>query len=206
MILAANRRGSHALVAFLLFWMSVSPPARGDDTSQVLIPSKDKTALEQAVRLRQSKPQEAITQLEALTVRQPEYYKAWYNLGLAYADENSYANAIRSIEKAKEVRAKHQITDSTIFNSAGYVYMLAGQAGKAEENFKQALDFESNLPLGSKRKLYNNLGSLYLSTGRYQDAEKYLTYSAEELHSSAAREQLKTLRSLRAAEAKPISK
>jgi Flp pilus assembly protein TadD len=56
-----------------------------------------------------------------------------------------------------------------------------------------ALKQVDKLPEAGQRKVYNNIGTLYLNMGRYGEARKYLTIAAEKYDSKQAREDLDLL-------------
>jgi tetratricopeptide (TPR) repeat protein len=135
----------------------------------------------------------AIAQFKTVIEKQPDYFAAYYNLGLALVEKSSYSAAIEALEKAREIRERNQLRDATIYNSLGWAYMLSGNKDQAEKYFSQGIRNESNLSAESKARLYNNSGWLYMSTGQYKQARAALTTAATQYKSKTAIENLKTL-------------
>jgi tetratricopeptide (TPR) repeat protein len=170
------------------------------DAFQKQIPAADVRELEQARALRARKqPAEAIKILEPLVARQPQFFNAQYELGLAISDTSPESGkAIPALEKAAALKRAHpEVTDAHVFNTLGWAYMLSGQPKPAEAAFKEAEARRDQLTPDVQRRLYNNLGFLYLSTGRRDAAEKYLHTAAEKYDSAQARTNLKTLNALK---------
>ena len=168
------------------------------DAYQPNIPPQLVTQLEQTKQfLVAGRPEEAIPGLERLVKANPDYFSAAYNLGLAYSDLRQYDNALAMLTRAREIRERLSIADATVYNALGYTYVLSGQPRKAEESYLQGLKNVSLLTSDSKRRLYNNIGNLYLNVGRYEDAQKYLGTAAQEYKSTVARENLKVLGTVR---------
>jgi tetratricopeptide (TPR) repeat protein len=123
----------------------------------------------------------------------PDYYRAYYNLGLAYSEIDDYENANKCFDEAFKIRAKYNIQDVTIFNSAGWVSMKYRDYQKAENLFKQGIALKDKNKESSNRSLYNNLGVLYFNTQRFDEAKKYLTIAKIEYNSENAANTLKII-------------
>jgi tetratricopeptide (TPR) repeat protein len=158
------------------------------DTFQPQIPAAEVLQLEKARELRKlKKPREAIAILLAVVTRQPGYFNAQYELGLAQSDVlDELAKSIPALEKAAALKRDHpEVTDAHVFNSLGWVYMYTGRTGDAERLFKEAERNQQQLSPDARRRLYNNLGALYLNTGRHAEAEKYLQVASQKIRQRA---------------------
>lgn len=85
--------------------------------------------------------------------------------------------AARKFEEAVELNPK----EANAWNGFGWALFNGGQPMRAERAFEQCVKLEP-----SHAAALNGLGQLYLSRGEYNEAEKYLTKSAENPHASAA--------------------
>ena len=101
---------------------------------------------------------------------QPEHFRATYNLGLAYSQSGKTTQAIQSLERATTLREKSNAQDFTIYNTLGYLYMREGDYASAEKQFLKGLQFKDRLSPNSRGLLTNNLGTLYLSQGKVDQA------------------------------------
>ena len=141
---------------------------------------------------------QAITILADVVKRNPNFFSAQYNLGLAYLDQKQNDQGIAALEKAAALkRSIPSITDASIFNSLGWAYMLKGDYIKAEASLKEGELNANSLSDESKRRLYTNTGWLYMNTGRFNEAEKYLKIVNEKYDSKFARENLKIIDEVR---------
>lgn len=138
-------------------------------------------------------PQKSINISNELLKTNPEYYRAYYNLGLAYSELKDYQNSEKNFDKAFEIRKKYNIKDATIFNSAGWVSMKYGDYKRAEELFKNGIELKDINTVASNRSLYNNIGVLYFNTQRFDEAKKYLTTAKDEYNSENAANTLKII-------------
>ena len=177
--------------------LSVIGQARAQvDSFQLGISAAEVRKLQQAKALRKSgKTKEAISVLRDVVSRQPDYFNAQYELGLAISDNlENIADAIPPLEKAAAIkRVTPSVTDAHIFNSLGWAYMYTGRKAEAEKVLKEAEASSNQLAPDAQRRLYNNLGFLYLNKGNTQAAESYLRIAAEKYGSTQARQNLKTL-------------
>lgn len=172
-----------------------------EDHFQKEIPPGNVQRLEVARQLRKNgKIADAIKRLRSLIRDEPNYYRAHYNLALAYVFKKDYDEAIKSFKKALEIKQYSNITDATIYNSIGWFYFLKGNYGKSEEYFKIAMKKENLdlLTIESKQKLFNNIGVLYMNMGELELSKKYWNKSVDEYNSSQARKNLEMLKELKA--------
>lgn len=145
-------------------------------------------------------PEKSVKILKDLLKVKPDYYRAHYNLGLAYSELNDYQNAKESFEKAFEMREKESIPDVTIFNAAGWASMKAGDYKRAEELFMKGIELKKDNTFRSNRALYNNLGLLYFNTQRFNEAKRYLEVARDEYGSRSAANTLQIIKELEEAE------
>ena len=96
---------------------------------------------------------------------QPHYAGAFYLAGLATATNPA---AVTKDSIAVTAKLKTMITNSHELNSLGYVWMVAGESGKA------LLAFQLNAALfPADANVYNSLGDIYMKAGRKELAKKY---------------------------------
>lgn len=117
----------------------------------------------------------------------PDYYRALFNLGLIYQSQGKGPQAIETLERALQARDKLKISDVSILNSLGWVYLNSGNLDKAESIFLEALKTESTNKPASNQLILNNLGYLYLQKGDAVTARAYLDKSIKEYDNSGAK-------------------
>lgn len=80
---------------------------------------------------------ESITELERVVEEKNDYFRAWFNLGLAYwqasSENDLYEKSKRAFDHAIDIRDREKISDISVFNSAGWVSMRAGDYNSAGE-------------------------------------------------------------------------
>jgi tetratricopeptide (TPR) repeat protein len=199
-MLSTNSWYARAIAIAFLCVAGLSPAQDSKDKYQPDIPAGDVKQLAVARSERTSgHTDQAIKSLDTLIRKSPDYYSAQYNLGLAYLDAKQNDKAIEALERALAIKKKNStISDATIFNSLGWAYMVKGDAINAETAFKNGETEINGLPDESKRRLYTNMGWLYMNTGRLDQAEKYLKLVDERYDSPFAKENLKIINSVRA--------
>jgi Flp pilus assembly protein TadD len=148
----------------------------------------------------------AETTLRELTEREPAYFNANYRLGLLLADQGRYPEAVTVLERTRAIRDEQRINDATVLNSLGWAYLLGGDAASAERWLLEAKANENMLSADSRAKVYNNLGYLYMTTGRYPQARAVLETADKTYGSTFARDNLKTLNKLQQSVESPKSK
>lgn len=192
-------RGAYLVIAGLLL-VSVpgSTQEEGRDPYQPRISPESVTQLQAARSLRRQQDYDrAIEAFEDLVRAEPDYYRAHYNLGLAYADSGEYEKAIEALEEALTIRNEERLPEYTIFNSIGWVHLLKGDYSAAERHFQAGLDQVERLDDDSHLRVLNNLGLLYLYSGRYQEAQETLESAVEEFGSETASRSLELLQAVR---------
>ena len=81
--------------------------------------------------------------LQELVRKRPDSYSAYYNLGLAYEDNNQTDQAISALTKALAIRNSQNIQETTIYNSLGWAYLTYGQYEQAEKYLLMAANAET---------------------------------------------------------------
>lgn len=114
----------------------------------------------------------------AIKSGKPRYLGYVYiNTGNTYIYVSDYASALESFEKAVEQYKKINYLPglaSTILNK-GNAYFYAGDNEKAEKVYNEALQIQLKCPkdLHSLSNIYNNIGSVCGTAGKYTEAENY---------------------------------
>ena len=129
--------------------------------------------------------------LKRVTSKKDDYFRAWFNLGLAYwqastKEKSFFGESIDAFDRAIRIRDKEAIQDITIFNSAGWVSLSAGDYKQAEIYLIRGL---KDIELGTeytKEAIYTNLGRLYFYTQRFDLAEEYSSKAVEEFGNTDA--------------------
>lgn len=141
-------------------------------------------------------PNNSVKILTELINEKSDYYRALYNLGLAYSELGEYQKANETFDKALKIREEQQLEDLTIFNSAGWVSLNEQNYERAEKLFKKGLEYESVNSLYSNRALHNNIGLLYFYTQKFDDSKKYLEKATEKYNSESAKDTLKIIENI----------
>lgn len=138
-------------------------------------------------------PNKSIEIINQLVAERQDYYRGYFNLGLAYGELKEFSKAQESFSKALEIRAKLGLPDTTIFNSAGWVCMNAGNIDCAKNYFEQAISENRDTPNFTTKAAYNNLGQLYFNAQRFDEAKRYLRIAYDKFGSTAAGDTLKLI-------------
>ena len=165
------------------------------DELQPSIPDSENDLVARAKDLRLDKHDPAAAEKVLLGVvqRYPDYYKGHYNLGLVYQEKGDYERAIAELERAKSIRESQNLTDYSIYNTLGWVWMLKGDTTAAEGYYKLALQYESKNTPDTNTRLYNNLSWFYYALGKPDEARKYVNVAADKYHSKSATEMKKLI-------------
>ncbi|HEV8239011.1 MAG TPA: tetratricopeptide repeat protein [Thermoanaerobaculia bacterium] len=137
-------------------------------------------------KLQQGTLDEAISILDKAVAAQPNFFRAHYNLGLAKLRKGDVDDGIRSLTQALQLREKEGLKDATIYNSLGYAYMVKRDWANGEKYLRAAAQHETENTQTSNQKVYNNLGLLYLYTGRFDDARKVFVVARDRFGSTQA--------------------
>ena len=92
----------------------------------------------------------------------PEFYEAWFNLGVAYQAASDLANALKAYEEAVRLRPR----DTRAYRNLGRVYLRLERYEDGAKAFEAARDLSPD-----SAKSYNDLGVAYRQLGRSSDAE-----------------------------------
>lgn len=131
--------------------------------------------------------------LEEVVRKQPTYYRAWFNLGLALNQAGDYPGAKAAFEKAVDLRVKLSIKDISLLNSAGWAAMQNGDYASAEKWLRMALGDIGQGSASTKGSVYYNLGQLYFFTQRFDQARAHLKIARDQFGSKQAAETLKLI-------------
>jgi Flp pilus assembly protein TadD len=179
------------LTALAAAIVTVATPTPAQDRFQTHIPELEVSTLLQAKDERRAgNSVEAAAHLYALTQRAPDYYLAHYNLALVLAERGDLGGAIDSFNRAIQIRDAEELPEWTIFNSAGWAHLLAGDLETAERLLWRGVDGFDKLDERSRRKLLNNLGLVYVYKREFDKARPYLKRAADEYKSDLARKNL----------------
>jgi len=183
-----------SIVCFVSALAAWSAPALCQDKFQAKIDPTTAQRLQEARKLRVAGELDtSIVQLKELVVRNPNYYAANYNLGLALTDAKRPNEGIHFLERARSIREADKIPDATIYNSLGWAYMVDGRFTDAESAFQLAQRNQGLLSTESKTRRYNNWGWLYLSTGRTDLAKRKFQVAEREFGSDYATKNIKAI-------------
>jgi tetratricopeptide (TPR) repeat protein len=146
--------------------------------------------------------QESIPVFIELVKQNPDYFLAWYNLGLAYTAKNDFNNGAKALEKAIQVQLRLLEGDRikpefTVYNTAAWALMQLNDYDKAERYLKVSYDNLDKLPSkDSQSRVLNNYGLLKMKQSDYEGAKK-LFNAALALGNPIARDNLVALERLR---------
>ncbi len=164
-----------AVIALSIILMHFNAFADNEDKFQKTINAEHVSQLDEAVALRrEGNLQESIQMIDSLLLQQPNYYRAHYNIALAYTDLGQFSEAFGHFEKAKSIREAENINDPTLDNSIGWAYLLDQNYEKSEQNFDHAIKNSAKLRKSSKAKLFNNYAQLKIHQGDLKTANEYL--------------------------------
>ena len=135
----------------------------------------------------------AVDILQAVVAKRPDYYRAQFNLGLAWHEAGDYAKSTQAFEKAMKIRLDRKIEDISLLNSAGWASLQNGDYATAIVRLKMALEDIEQGTKATQSSVYYNLGQVYFLTQRFTDAEQYLTKAKNEYGSAQAAETLKLI-------------
>ena len=123
----------------------------------------------------------SISILEDVVEKEKNYYRAWFNLALAFDRKNYDAAKVNEAYlTAIDIAQKENIKDGTIYNSAGWANLRRRNYKVAEEFFNTGLEFEQINSDWTNSAIQYNLGRLYFETRDYQKAKLHLTVSLSE--------------------------
>ena len=97
----------------------------------------------------------------------PDYYEAFYNMGVAQQNENYLKAALKSYSEA--IKIKPNYADS--FNNIGLIQHIQGYFKEAIKSFSQAIEIQPNFA-----SAYNNIANSLIEIGEFESASD--NYSA----------------------------
>ena len=171
-----------------------------DDPIQPQYKGADAKAVDSAKNLRLAQRfNESIELLLPIAKREPEYYRAMYQLALACAERaQSASKQPKDIDNADKwfrmaIAQKEQLEaagkpldEYTIYNSYGWFLIENGRFKEAEANLLKGLKELDKLPsTTSRQRVLNNLSLVYKQQGRLREAAD-LSKKAIELGSMTA--------------------
>ncbi len=172
-------------IALFMSLLSISSFAQTVDPIQPQYKGADALAVDKAKTLRlERKYDDSINLLLPLVKREPEYYRAMYQLALACAERAQSAfkqpkdieNADKwfrmAIAEKERLRAAGKpLNEYTIYNSYGWFLMEVGRFKDAEASLLKGLNELDKLPsVQSQQRVLNNLAIVYKRQGRFNEA------------------------------------
>ncbi|GGY79721.1 hypothetical protein GCM10011613_25830 [Cellvibrio zantedeschiae] len=197
-------------VLLLLTQLLFAELAFADDPIQPQYKGADAKAVDTAKTLRLAQRyNESIELLLPITKREPEYYRAMYQLALACAERaQSLSKQPKDIENADKwfrmaIAQKEQLQaagkpldEYTIYNSYGWFLIENGRFKDAEASLLKGLNELDKLPsVTSRQRVLNNLSLVYKRQGRFKEAAD-LSKKAIELGSVTAQKNLVEIRQM----------
>lgn len=183
--------------------------AHADDPIQPQYKGADAQAVDKAKTLRLEKKFDAsIDLLLPLAKREPQYYRAMYQLALACAERaQSTSRKEKDIENADKwfrlaIAEKERLSaqgkplnEYTIYNSYGWFLMETGRFKDAEDTFLKGIKELDKLPTVSQQRILNNLSIVYKNQGRWKEAAE-LSKRAVDLGSTTAQKNLREIQQI----------
>lgn len=130
----------------------------------------------------------SIVILNEIVNKKPDYYRAWYNLGLAYYSKHpdNPENSITALNMAINIQNKRIVRpDKSIFNTIGYIYLNSRRYDEAEKYLNIGLNIDDSNKWTDSALLYN-LGRLYFEKIQYDKSLEYLNRAIDEFGNPAA--------------------
>lgn len=109
--------------------------------------------------------EEALEQYTMILRKHPDHAGTYASMALTYAAMNQVDKAIEFYEKALQAGPQHNVEAANILSNLGVVYARKGEAGKAENHFRQAVTVNPQFAQG-----HNNLGLFLSNSGRQNEA------------------------------------
>jgi serine/threonine-protein kinase len=103
---------------------------------------------------------DALVELQRAVSLRPEYWGNYSSLGVLYLRAGKHRDAIAAFTRMTDLKPD----DNAAYQQLGTAYQLAGDTAHARENYERANS------LGPNANASLNLGAIYHSEGRYEDA------------------------------------
>ena len=107
----------------------------------------------------------AVENLNKALVINPEYFKAYYNLGCIFLNKKAYELA----EKNLLLAIKYNKDFAYSYYNLGTLYLKTGDYKKAKKNFLKAIFLKNN-----EKYFYLNLAYTYKNLGKEKEAKKLI--------------------------------
>jgi tetratricopeptide (TPR) repeat protein len=150
----------------------------------------------------EGKVDQSIETLKDATAKDSSNFRAQYNLALGLAGTDQKVAADSAFLKAIEAGEAQGMPDPTIYNSYGWFLMQQGKYSAAEQQFNKGVKHIDALSDGSKQRLLNNLGMLYMQTDRIDKAQAQFSKTASAFDSAGAKRSLAIIQTIKKNEAK----
>jgi tetratricopeptide (TPR) repeat protein len=178
------RSSSRNVLILLFLSLPITIPVWAQDAFQPTLQRSMVNRFQNAQAFRKSgQATQSIKALKAIVAQSPDYFLAWYNLGLAYTAVNDFVNGAAALDKAIEVQLKllasNQIKpEFTVYNTAGWAHMQLNQLDAADRYFKVAISNLKQLPSeDSQGRVLNNCGLLRIRQNNYAEAKTFFEQS-----------------------------
>jgi tetratricopeptide (TPR) repeat protein len=93
---------------------------------------------------------ESVRALEAAVKLAPDFYLAWYNLGLACEAAGDRLRAQAAYEKAVQLEPQQGVRDASLYNTYGWLLYRQGKLTEASTQFQAALKLDAKHPLATR--------------------------------------------------------
>lgn len=116
------------------------------------------------------------------------YFNAYYQIGMLYIKKEDYIKADLYLDKANKIRKEKKLSSSGVLNALGWVKFKLSQYDKALSFYEQALEGKSSNSSELNGIILTNVGLLYHTLGKYEEANKHLKEAAEKFNSESAKD------------------
>ena len=107
----------------------------------------------------------AIKMLEKAIGLDKKNYKAYYNLGILYFEQEKYSLALENFKNAK----KYKLDNPSIYYNLGCTYIYLGEFRKAKNELMYAIELKNNVP-----EYYFNTAYAYKKLGNDKKSQYYM--------------------------------
>lgn len=125
---------------------------------------------ETKILLSEGKFQDAEIIFKKILEIDPNYYKAYVNIGVICIKLNQLNEAEKNFQRAIEIKPDFELA----YYNLGTIQEKLSKFSEAEKNFKKAIDLKPNY-----LEAYTNLGTLFLGIKKFKDAENFLKKALE---------------------------